>query len=143
MKKTFRVLGLAIVAIMLSFSLTACGDDDDDDHFQSSDFKGQDSALVGSWTKTETGTNWSDTETIVFNSDGTYEETDVEVNGQNTRTSWEKGTWKTNNAKTQILFQINDSSDRSDIGEQDVENYSVSSGILTLDRDVYLADTAN
>lgn len=139
MKKTLRLLGLALMAIMFTAGLSACSDNDDDKKFDTNEYTGHDTALVGTWVKTETGTNWSDTETITFNSDGTYEENEVEIKGQNEKTSWEKGTWKTNSAKTKILFRVDQSSDPTEVGDQDVETYMVASGVLTLDKDVYLS----
>lgn len=138
MKKTFRLLGLLAAVLLFGAGLSACGHDDDDGKYiNPADFKENDSALVGAWQKTESGNGWSDTEVITFNADGTYSETDVEINGANSKTTWERGSWKTNGLKTQVLFKVDASSDPGDVGEQDVENYKVEAGALTLDRDVY------
>lgn len=142
MKKTFRWLGLAMVAVLLGIGATACSDDDDNDK-NPADFTEHDSALVGSWVKTETGNGWSDTETITFNSDGTYSETDVEINGTAQNTTWERGTWKTNKLKNRVVFEVNASSDPTEVGDLDEDTYSVNGTVLRLDNDVYTAVAAN
>ena len=79
MKKTFRLLGMAMVAVLLSAGFAACDNDDDDDYFNPVGFDRIDDALLGTWQYTSSGNGWSDTETITFYSDGTYYETDVET----------------------------------------------------------------
>lgn len=136
MKKTFRIIGLAIAAIMLTFGAASCSDDDDNDK-NLSGFNELDSALVGTWTKVESGNGWSDTETIVFNANGTYEETEVEVDHNGTKASWDRGTWKTNATKDRVRFEINASSDPSDIGDVEVDKYKVVNGVLTIENETY------
>lgn len=143
MKKTLRMIGLAAVAILIGLGVSSCGSDDDDDNINPSEFTGNDPALVGTWVKTETGSGWSDTETYTFNADGTYSETEVEISDRGTETSFESGTWKTNSLKTQVLLVKTASNDPTEVGEKDIENYSVSNGVLTLDRDVYTIVAAN
>ena len=137
MKKTFRLWGMAMVAVLLSAGFAACDNDDDDDYFNPVGFDRIDDALLGTWQYTSSGNGWSDTETITFYSDGTYYETDVETDGRGTESSWEKGRWNTNVTSNQVKFTITDSSDRSDIGDVDVESYVVSADVLTLDRKNY------
>lgn len=124
-----------MLAVLFTFTLGACSDNDDD--FNPSDFAGRDAALVGKWQRARVSDGWSDVETFIFKADGTYEETDVETNRSTTDTDWERGTWSTNATKNQVLLKVTASSDPSDVGERDVENYKVKDGVLTLDRDTY------
>lgn len=138
MKKTLRLIGIAVIAILFTATLSACSDDDDDDDFNPIGFDQQDPDLVGIWEYTYTQGNKTETETIEFYANGTYSETDVESRGTTTSTEWEKGTWNTNAQKTQVKFVITDSDDRKDIGNVDVENYRVSHGTLVLDGKTYM-----
>ncbi len=47
--KTFRLIGMALMAVLMSFSLAACSDDDDDEDNGSSS-----SSIAGIWRGTET-----------------------------------------------------------------------------------------
>lgn len=49
MKKTFRLLGMAMVAVLLSAGFAACDNDDDDDYFNPVGFDRIDDALLGTW----------------------------------------------------------------------------------------------
>lgn len=142
MKKTFRLIGMIVAAVLISTGMTACEDDDDDD-FNPVGFDYLDSGIVGEWQHSASGNGWSDTETITFYADGTYSETDVETDAKGTENSWEKGKWNTNVTKNQIRLIITDSSDRSEIGDVDVENYSVANAILTLDGKNYTSVTSD
>lgn len=137
------MIGFAAVAILIGLGISSCSSDDDDDNINPTEFTGNDPALVGTWVKTKTGTGWSDTETYTFNADGTYSETEVEINDRGTESSFESGTWRTNSLKTQVLLVKTASDDPTEIGEKDIENYSVSNGVLTLDLDVYTIVAAN
>lgn len=142
MKKTFRLIGMIVAAVLISTGMIACEDDDDDD-FNPVGFDYLDSGIVGEWQHSASGNGWSDTETITFYADGTYSETDVETDAKGTENSWEKGKWNTNVTKNQIRLIITDSSDRSEIGDVDVENYSVANGVLTLDGKNYTSVTSD
>lgn len=137
MKKTLRLIGIAILAIFFSVSLSACSDDDDDDDFNPVGFDQQDPNLIGAWEFTQQTGNMTETETIEFYADGTYSETDIETNANGTIKEWEKGIWNTNVQKTQVKLVITDSSDRKEIGNVDVESYRVFNGTLTLDGTTY------
>ena len=67
----------------------------------------------------------------------------METDAKGTENSWEKGKWNTNVTKNQIRLIITDSSDRSEIGDVDVENYSVANGVLTLDGKNYTSVTSD
>ena len=137
MKKTLRLIGMALCAMVFCLSLTACSDDDDDDNFDPTGFVDKDNALVGSWQYTASGNGWSDKESITFYADGTYSEEEEDVDHKGSETSWEKGIWNTNRTKTQILFTITDSSDRHEIGDRDIENYVINGDKLILDKKTY------
>lgn len=138
MKKTLRLIGVALFAMVFCLSLAACSDDnDDDDYIDPTGFVDQDNALVGTWHYTSSGNGWSDIESITFYANGTYSEQEEEVDRKGTETSWEKGTWNTNRTKTQILFTVTDSSDRREIGDRDVENYVINADKLTIDNKTY------
>ena len=135
MKKIMRILGVAMLSILISTAFTAC--DDNDDNFNPSDYTEQDNALVGTWQYVKAGTGWGDTETITFYANGTYDETDIEIDNKGTETTWERGTWNTNSTKNQVMLKITASSDPSEVGDFDIENYKVSNGELLLDRTTY------
>ena len=59
MKKTFRLLGMAMVAVLLSAGFAACDNDDDDDYFNPVGFDRIDDALLGTWQYTSSGNGLS------------------------------------------------------------------------------------
>ena len=99
--KTFKLVGMALLAIMMSFSLAACSDDDDDNA------GGISASIVGEWQQTwakgyekyyefpEDNDEWdeaSDIYRIVFNNDGTG----VQYADEGNTTYEYKFTWKLN-----------------------------------------------
>lgn len=90
MKKTFRFVGMAVMALLMAVSFTACSDDDEKG--------GGDSALVGTW---EAEDDYG-TYTLVFKSDGTYKYTGIdEYDGE----EWShKGTWEAKNGA--VVFHV-------------------------------------
>ena len=136
MKKTFRFAALALAAVALTAGMSACGDDDD--NHKSEDFRTIDTALVGSWTYNETDRDKTETQTITFNADGSFAEQETEVyNNGNVVTSWDAGKWSVNARKDRVHFVVTSSSDPSDVGDEDYDNYRVSNGILYMDGNEY------
>lgn len=137
MKKTFRLIGLMLVCVMLTGMLSACGDDDDDDF--PTEPTTHDPALVGTWVSIETEPDGSrDETTFTFKADGSFYATDIEYypNGY-TDNEWESGLWSTNEAHTRLYINVLDSYDKQNIGERDVESYSVSGTRLVIDGKVF------
>jgi hypothetical protein len=62
-KKLFSLMTIVLMALVCT-TFISCGDDDDDN-------KTVKSPIVGTWVISESGSDWSSTETIVFNSNGT------------------------------------------------------------------------
>lgn len=139
MKKTGRLsFGLALLLMLFVSGLSACSHDKDDDKFIDPDrFTQNDPSLVGTWTHVEGNSQWSEVTSYIINPNGTYVKTEVETDSRGQKSSWENGTWNTNAQRDMVLFTVSDSSDPSDIGEQEVEYYSVRGNILTLDRKEY------
>ncbi|MCR5780171.1 MAG: hypothetical protein K6G70_06470 [Bacteroidaceae bacterium] len=61
-KKLLAMMTIVLMALVCT-TFISCGDDDDD--------KTVKSPIVGTWVLSESGSDWSSTETIVFNSNGT------------------------------------------------------------------------
>ena len=62
-KKLLSMMTIVLMALVCT-TFTSCGDDDDDN-------KTVKSPIVGTWVISESGDDWSNTEIIVFNSNGT------------------------------------------------------------------------
>lgn len=138
MKKTFRYIGMLLMVLVAVTGVASCSNDDDDDKYNPEEFTHKDPALIGTWVYDVSTAVYKDTETIVFNSDGTFTETDEETERGTVVTSFKKGTWSTNAAKNQLRTVISDSSERGDIGDVDVDYYSIKSdGTLILDDHAY------
>lgn len=85
MKKTFRLFGLLMMAVILSLGMSACSDDDG-----VADPSTHDPELVGLWAEKGDSNN-----TFLFESNGTFknqydEDGDIE---------WVKGKWSTSDGK--------------------------------------------
>lgn len=136
MKKTIRFAGLALMALALTAGMSACSDDDDNNNPE--EFRTLDADLVGTWTYLETDRDKTETQTITFEADGTFTETDTDVyNDGRVENSWDKGRWNTNVRKDRVHFTITSSSDPSDVGDEDYDNYRVADGILYMDGNEY------
>lgn len=71
MKKTFRLLGLAVVAVLMAVGMAACGDDDEG---EPADPATHDPALVGTWVERyEFGEGDYEEDTLTFHRDGTLD----------------------------------------------------------------------
>ncbi|MDE6329452.1 MAG: hypothetical protein K2L83_01940 [Muribaculaceae bacterium] len=128
MKKTFRLIGMAIMAVLFSVSLTACGHDDDPD-----DPTNHDRDLIGTWTHTESGNYWTETASVTFKTDGTYTDV-IEYSAGNNSESWTaSGTWSTNNGILTIcMLESSDPDDEDDLGESESVRYKVEGNKLYL-----------
>ena len=89
--KTFRILGMALVAVMLGFAMSACSDDDDD--YLKELEKEYARLIVGKWF------NFTPESSVfkIFNADGT-----LKVVGFDNETGWmsDDGTWRLDGNKT-------------------------------------------
>lgn len=84
MKKYFNLL-VAVMIAAFSLTLTACGDDDDDDN----------SALIGTWENYQEDLDygWAYYESVTFNKDNTFTQTDIETENGHTYTNNAFGTY--------------------------------------------------
>lgn len=64
--KTFRLIGIAIMAILISVNFASCSSDDDEEE-TNSEYK----ALLGSWQMSEQDGDILVTSSFIFNSNGT------------------------------------------------------------------------
>ena len=60
--KTLRFIGVALLAVLMSVSFSACGGDDDDN---------SSNPLVGTWVGLAGESGWTSNHKIIFNSNGT------------------------------------------------------------------------
>lgn len=134
MKETFKYLSLFFVAILLSCTFTACGSDDDDD--DPVDPATHDSALIGTWVYSDSGSDWSETLEATFKANGTftmkatYWEKDY---GKETITS--SGEWATSNGY--LVVVIKKSNDPDMVGETESGYYTVNGRTATFNGDTY------
>lgn len=124
MKKTFRLIGMAIMAVLFSVSLAACGHDDEPD-----DPDNHDRDLIGTWVTKDSGTNsgvgWTDEISITFNTDGTYSEKAELVFGNESEVWTASGVWSTKgNVLTVTMLESSDS-DADALGESESTRYKV------------------
>ncbi|MDE6329454.1 MAG: DUF5004 domain-containing protein [Muribaculaceae bacterium] len=124
MKKTFRLIGMAIMAILFSASLSACSDDNEPD-----DPDNHDRNLVGTWVTKDSGTNsgvsWTDEISITFNTDGTYSEKAELVFGNESEVWTASGLWSTkDNVLTVTMLESSDP-DADALGETESTRYKV------------------
>lgn len=80
MKKTFRMVGMFMMAVMMSLTFVACGDDDDDKDVPV-DPSNHDTELIGKWVYDASGTDedgvdYKDYGSLDFDADGTFEQYD-------------------------------------------------------------------
>ena len=109
MKKTFRLIGMAIIAVLFSVSLAACSDDNEPD-----DPDNHDRNLIGTWVTKDSGTNsgvsWTDEISLTFNTDGTYSEKAELVFGNESEVWTASGVWSTKgNVLTVTMLESSDS----------------------------------
>lgn len=140
MKKTLRLFGTLVLAVLFAVSLPACGDDDDEPDNPTTN----DPALVGSWTCTqqdlEGGIEVDESITFTFKADGTYV-ISISVSAPSvgfSQTEWESGRWTTNSAHNEVTMTVTDSSSPSDIGDTYTETYAVDGDVLIFDGDIFL-----
>ena len=98
--KTFRMIGMALVAVMLGFAMSACSDDDDE--YLKELEKEYSQLIVGKWF------NFSPEASVfkIFNADGT-----LKVVGFDNETGWmsDDGTWRLDGNKTTEIINKNGS----------------------------------
>ncbi len=64
--KTFRLIGIAIMAILISVNFASCSSDDDEEEETNNEYK----ALLGSWQMSEQDGDILVTSSFIFNSNG-------------------------------------------------------------------------
>lgn len=131
MKKTFRFVGMLLVAIMFAGGFASCSDDDDDVSDARHDYQ-----LIGKWTNETTDEDGTYTDTYEFKKDGTYKENATFNDGSGTDKYEEEGVWYTQDGE--IYFTITKSSDADSVGERYNYSYSISNNTLLIDDTYYL-----
>ena len=91
--KAFRLIGIAIMAILISVNFASCSSDDDEEE-TNSEYK----ALLGSWQMSEQDGDILVTSSFIFNSNGTYSFTYAE-NGDSDEVYTGKFTYDANSHK--------------------------------------------
>ena len=105
MKKTFRILGMLLIAVFVAGSFSSCSKDDDEveDPFT------HDAKLVGTWEANYTEDGIQIKDTYVFKADGSYKETLVGSNGVDSLTYTYEGKWETDGYYlTTVVTKTND-----------------------------------
>lgn len=75
--KTLRFFGMMLMAVVLSFGMSACGSDDDG---------GGSSSIVGEWVTVQSSSNYMDIVIINIQGGGTYRTTIYTMEGSNMNT---------------------------------------------------------
>lgn len=130
MKKTLRMIGMTLVAILLSVNFSACSSDDD----EPADPSTHDPALLGTWVNHEEGYDWSEDVTVTFNANGSYSIINDywdEEDGKERLT--QSGSWSTSDDI--LTIHVEKSNDPDEIGMTGMVNYSVQGNRLILDGD--------
>lgn len=133
MKKTFRIIGMALIAMIVSITFNACSSDDND---EPADPSTHDAALVGTWTKYDEGRDWWYQTEITFKSNGTFRVDETYYDEEDGKEKfWATGEWHTENS---TLYTVTKKSNEPDeVGEIISGSYYVSDNILTFDGVVY------
>ena len=143
MKKTFRIIGSMLVAVMMVGTFASCSSDEPGESEEQIEFeKTHDMRLVGKWTsdydekvENEDGESYlvKVSETYEFKKDGTFSESFYAVfpDGKEGKSS-QKGVWATNDNVLSTTYTESDY--KEEIGETDKFTYSFdSNNILSLD----------
>lgn len=126
MKKTMRMIGMTLVAIILSLSFTACGDDEADEP------ETHDSSLIGTWEYVEVEAEYTDVTTITFKSNGTYTCKFVST-GAYPEVSNHSGTWTASNNILTITIEKADDEEDFPIGSVENIPYHIKGKVLYMD----------
>lgn len=117
MKKTFRMFGLLMMAVILSLGMSACSDDDGP-----ADPATHDPDLVGLWAKRNDSDN-----TILFEENGSFKN-EYEDDGD---VEWVKGKWSTSEGA--LTLHVTSSNFQNPIKEMKVY-YQISNETLYLSK---------
>ncbi|MDE5957685.1 MAG: copper resistance protein NlpE [Muribaculaceae bacterium] len=126
MKKTMRMIGMTLVAIILSLSFTACGDDEADEP------ETHDSSLIGTWECVENETNFTEVTTVTFKSNGTYT-CKIVWTGDDAGVINHSGTWTASNNILTITFEKTDDPEEFTIGAVERIPYYIKGKVLYID----------
>lgn len=124
MKKTFRMFGMALVAVLMAVSFSACSDDDDP-----ADPETHDQELVGTWVWSDEGNGWKESSEFTFHASGKFSDVEIywdEEDGEDKVTN--SGTWETENG--QLTITITKSHDKELEGESVTGPYSIKGDVL-------------
>lgn len=135
MKKTLRIVGMALMAILFMLPLTSCGDDDDDD--KRPDFTGQrDEQLYGTWKHVELDSDGEEVDVITFKADGTFRQDETDIDNGVTKNYWINGTWSTAGGFVNMIISSTNDPELA-VNQQKTVRYMVSKNVLNLDGDQY------
>ena len=137
MKKTFRIIGMLLVAVMLSVGMAACGDDDGDVTPPEIPAGATiDQQLVGTWTyHYDYGTLKEDV-TLTFNANGTYRGTAKGIDDDGPFDEWAEGQWYVKDGF--IYANVTNHIDKTEVDPRfERDAYRVDGNQLYLDGDVY------
>lgn len=126
MKKTFRIIGMAMMAVLLSLSLAACGSDN-----EPADPETHDPNLIGTWVHEDSGDYWSEKTEVTFKKNGRWELQESYWDEDGKEKYWSKGNWET--AGNTLYLEQTSSSDGKDDGKTFSMHYSVSGKTLYID----------
>lgn len=131
MKKTFRIIGLALVAVIVTLGFAACGDDP-------ADPESHDKNLVGTWVSEYSDEDYIERTTLEFKSNGSFRMDFLYEDEEETEKAWLKGEWETNNGYVYVYVDITSSSDNMDYPEDEIRSkYKVQGKKLYLDDEEY------
>lgn len=133
------MVGMLLVAILMSVSMTACGDDDDD---EPADPANHDPALIGTWEYkyVDNVYDYSELERITFKANGNWEIYQEYIDYEDDEKEVGKlvGTWTTrNNYVTMICTGVKGDVDKDEIGDKSTAHYNVQGNTLYLDGEKY------
>lgn len=124
MKKTLRMIGALLVAVMVAGTFTACSEDDGDENLT------HDSQLVGTWQYTEPDDDGSELrDKYEFKKDGSFVNEYGYYVGNEVLEDYyvkDQGLWETfeTNGATYLMVQISNSTDEENIGGTATYEYS-------------------
>ena len=131
MKATFRMVGMMLIAVLFSVGLASCGDDDDDP----ADPSTHDSALVGTWVNTISGSDWTETAEVKFSANGKFENKIVYKDSEETEVYKYGGLWSTSSNKLTVECTYSD--DPDEVGEVRTMIYVVNGNTCIVDGETF------
>lgn len=128
MKKTFRIIGLMVAAVIAACTMSACSDDDEG---EPADPTNHDQELIGTWQSVYEDEDEKEVWTITFGRDGKFVSSEEYWSAEDsTEKYWEAGSWETSG--NTLKLTIESSSDTDEVGNIYTDSYSISGSKLTI-----------